>query len=123
MSDKKFTIEFYEKENGEIPVEDFLQSLDKKMRAKIAGLMGILQKYGNQLREPYSKHLEDGIFELRGKVGSDITRVLYFFYYGGKIIFTNGFVKKSQKTPASEILKAKVYRKDYLERCDCDEKI
>ncbi len=82
-----------------------------------------MQEYGNQLREPYSKHLEDGIFELRGKVGSDITRVLYFFYYGGKIIFTNGFVKKSQKTPASEILKAKVYRKDYLERCDCDEKI
>ena len=47
------------------------------------------------LREPYSKHLDDGIFELRCKFGSDITRVLYFFYYEGKIILTNGFVKKN----------------------------
>lgn len=41
--------------------------------------------------------MDDGIFELRGKVGSDISRVLYFFYYEGKIILTNGFVKKTQK--------------------------
>ena len=77
----KFTIEFYERENGEIPVEEFLLGLDKKMRAKILGIMGILQEKGNQLREPYSKHLDDGIFEIRGKVGTDISRVLFFFYY------------------------------------------
>ena len=64
----------------------------------------------------YSKHLEDGIFEIRGKVGSDISRVLYFFYYGGKIILTNGFVKKTQKAPSKEIKRAKKYRKDYIER-------
>ncbi|MFQ9111530.1 MULTISPECIES: type II toxin-antitoxin system RelE/ParE family toxin [Butyribacter] len=39
----------------------------------------IIFKKGNMLRQPYSKHLEDGIFELRCKFGSDITRVLYFF--------------------------------------------
>ena len=114
----KFTIEFYERENGDIPAEEFLLSLDKKMRAKILGIMGILQEKGNQLREPYSKHLDDGIFEIRGKVGTDISRVLYFFYYEGKIIFTNGFVKKTQKTPKSEIDKAKVYRNNYLEKCE-----
>lgn len=119
----KFTIEFYERENGDIPAEEFLLSLDKKMRAKILGIMGILQEKGNQLREPYSKHLDDGIFEIRGKVGTDISRVLYFFYYEGKIIFTNGFVKKTQKTPKSEIDKAKVYRNNYLERCEKNEKI
>ena len=70
---------------------------------KIFGLLGILQEKGNMLREPYSKHLDDGIFELRCKFGSDITRVLYFFYYEGKIILTNGFVKKTQKTPKEEI--------------------
>ena len=42
----KFTIEFYEKENGDIPVEEFLLSIDKKMRAKILGIMGILQERG-----------------------------------------------------------------------------
>lgn len=113
---KGFEVIFYENENGEVPVEDFLLSLDKKMRAKLIGIIKILQEYGNKLREPYSKHLDDGIFEIRSKVGSDISRVLYFFYYDGKIILTNGFVKKTQKTPKSELEKAKSYRKDYLER-------
>ena len=112
----KFSVEFYEKSNGDKPVEEFLLGLDIKMRAKLLGILQILQEKGNQLREPYSKHLEDGIFEVRGKVGTDITRVLYFFYYEGKIILTNGFVKKSQKTPELEIKKAKQYRDDYLER-------
>lgn len=86
------------------------------MRAKLLGLLQILQEKGNQLREPYSKHLEDGIFEIRGKIGTDITRVLYFFYYDGKIILTNGFVKKTQKTPAKEIKLAKKRRNEYLGR-------
>lgn len=76
----------------------------------------VLQEQGNRLREPYSKHLEDGIFEVRGKVGSDISRVLYFFYYGGRIILTNGFIKKTQKTPRNELEKAKLCRKDFMER-------
>ena len=75
----KFIVEFYETENGNIPVEEFLKMLDVKMRAKLLGIIKILQEKGNRLREPYSKHLDDGIFELRGKVGSDISRVLYFF--------------------------------------------
>jgi phage-related protein len=119
----RFVIEFYESGKGDVPAEEFLLNLDIKMRAKILGIMGILQEKGNQLREPYSKHLEDGIFEIRGKVGTDISRVLYFFYYDGKIIFTNGFVKKTQKTPKSEIDKAKVYRKEYIERCEKNEKV
>lgn len=120
---EKFEVEFYEKDNGECPVEEFLLGLDKKMRAKLLGLMGILQEKGNLLREPHSKYLEDGIFELRGKVGKDITRILYFFYYGRKIIVTNGFVKKTQKTPKDEIERAKKYRKEYMERCIDNEKV
>ena len=119
----KFIVEFYETENGNIPVEEFLNMLDVKMRAKLLGIIKILQEKGNRLREPYSKHLDDGIFELRGKVGSDISRVLYFFYYNKKIILTNGFIKKTQKTPKTEIDKAKKYRSDYLERIDKNEKI
>lgn len=113
-----FTVIAYEKENGEAPVEDFLNSLDVKMRAKMFGMIGLLQEKGNQLREPYSKHLDDGIFELRCKVGSNITRVLYFFYYEGKIILTNGLVKKTQKTPPDAIKLAKQRRLDYIERMD-----
>lgn len=112
----KFEVEFYTKNNGEKPARDFILGLDVKMRAKILGIIDVLEEKGNQLREPYSKHLEDGIFEIRGKVGTDITRVLYFFYYGRKIIITNGFIKKTQETPKQEIKLAKAYRKDFLER-------
>ena len=112
----KFTVEFYEKENGEIPVINFIDSLEPKMEAKVLSLIEILEEKGNQLRLPYSECLEDGIFELRCKFGSDITRTLYFFYEGANIILTNGFVKKTQKTPAQEIKLAKLRRDDYLSR-------
>jgi len=112
----EFTVIAYEKEDGKSPVEDFINSLDVKMRAKMYGLLSILQDKGNMLREPYSKHLDDGIFELRCKVGNNIARVLYFFYYEGKIILTNGFVKKTKKTPTEEIRLAKERRTDFIER-------
>ena len=111
-----FEVIFYEKENGDCPVEEFIDSLDVKMRAKMVGLLELLEEKGNQLREPYSKLIDDGIFEIRCKVGNNITRVIYFFYYEGKIILTNGFVKKSQKTPPEEIKLAKIRRADFKER-------
>ena len=110
----KFEVEFYETPNGEQPAKEFLLSIDKKMRAKMADMISILQDNGYELREPYSKYISEGIFELRAKVGSDITRVLYFFYVDRKIILTNGFIKKTQKTPSKEIERAKKYRADYL---------
>ncbi len=117
----KFEVEFYTKVNGDKPAKDFILGLDAKMRAKVLGIINVLEEKRNQLREPYSKHLDDGIFEIRGKVGTDITRVLYFFYYGKKIIITNGFIKKAQETPKREIKLAKPYRKDYLERVENNE--
>ena len=49
----------------------------------------------------------------RTKQGSDITRVLYFFIVGKKAVLTNGFIKKSQKTPKAEKELAKKYKADY----------
>mgnify|MGYP000001298127 FL=1 len=111
-----FDVEYYEKEDGTFPAEEFILSLDSKMQAKMFCELDLLETFGNQLREPHSKPLGDGIYEIRAKVASDITRVLYFFVVNKKIILTNGFVKKTQKTPDNEIALAKKYRKDYLER-------
>jgi len=111
-----FVVEFYETRDGQRPAEDFLDELDIKMRSKLVMTLKVLQEQGNRLREPYSKHLDDGIFEIRTKFGSDITHVLYFFAVGKKVILTNGVIKKTQKTPASEITLAKQYRADYLAR-------
>ena len=76
----------------------------------------MLECNGPELREPYSSPLRDGIFELRAKIGSGITRVLFFFFVGKKIILTNGFTKKTQKTPPDEIKLAKSYRDEFLSR-------
>lgn len=111
-----FQLEFYKTEDGKEPVADFLDSLDDKMAAKLIGLMEILEEKGTELRMPYSEHLDDGIFELRCKLGSNITRALYFFYTGKRIIVTNGFVKKTQKTPAGEIKLARERRADWIKR-------
>ena len=111
-----FTVEFYEMEDGRQPAREFLLSLDKKMRAKLLHRIVLLRDNGTALREPYSKPIGDGIFELRTVFSSNITRVLYFFYRGQTIILTNGFIKKTQKTPPGEIDRAKQYRADYLHR-------
>ena len=112
----KFEVIFYDKPDGNEPVKDFLLSLDKKMRTKMLRTISILADNGTDLREPHSKFLGDGIFELRAKIGSDITRVLYFFFVGHRIILTNGFIKKTQKTPKNEIEEAKKCRAEYLSR-------
>lgn len=119
----KFQVEFYTKENGDKPAKEFIINLDDKMKAKMLGLINILEENGNRLGEPYTKHLEEGIFEIRCKVGSDISRVLYFFYYNRRIILTNGFIKKTQKTPKQELRLAKSYQKDFLERVNDNERI
>ena len=86
------------------------------MASKILWTINLLEEYGPSLREPYSKMIDDGILELRIKVGSDITRVMYFFMVGKKVILTHGFVKKTEETPPSEIDRAKKYREEYLSR-------
>lgn len=115
-TEDKFSVEFFTTDNGNKPAREFLDSLDAKMRSKLLYLLTILEENGNDLREPYSKYLGDHIFELRAKVGSDITRMLYFFYHNGRIIVTNGFVKKTQKTPAQNKTLAKKYREIFLAR-------
>jgi len=108
--------EFYKRENGEKPVKEFLDGLDTKLRAKAVRDIEILCRYGKDLREPYSKYMQDGIYELRTKQSTNITRILYFFYVNNKIILTNGFIKKTQKTPPSEIERAIKYKKDFERR-------
>ncbi len=111
-----YEVEYYERENSERPAEEFILSQDKKMQAKIFMALELLEEMGPLLREPFSKSLGDGIFEVRAQVASDISRVLYFFVVGRKIILTSGFVKNTQKTPPGEIDRAKRYRADHMSR-------
>ena len=111
-----FEVGFYEQENGIVPMNAFLDNLDPKMRVKAIGALDLLAEFGNNLREPYSKALGDGLFELRIKFSSDISRIFYFFVVDNRIILTNGFIKKTQKTPKREIALARKYKTDYDRR-------
>ncbi|MBO4537496.1 MAG: type II toxin-antitoxin system RelE/ParE family toxin [Erysipelotrichaceae bacterium] len=111
-----FVIECYQEIDGTCPVEEFMRRLDKKTKAKIEMIMDLLEEYGNGVGEPYSKYLKDGIFKIRASYNSNAVRILYFFYYGKRIIMTNGFVKKTRKTPPKEIEVAKMRRQRFLNR-------
>ena len=108
-----FDVQYYTLLNGEKPVEKFLDNLDLKMRVKALGSIDILAEFGNTLREPYSKAIGKGLFELRIKFARDITRIFYFFVVDNTVILTNGFVKKTRKTPPNEIALAMKYKADY----------
>ena len=116
MAMDTYEVIFYDLPDGSKPVKDFMDTLDAKMFAKVVRTLEMIKQAGPNLRLPYSEHLDDGIFEIRAKQGSNITRVLYFFFVGKKIILTNGFVKKTQKTPKSQIELAKKYREEYKSR-------
>lgn len=108
-----FDIDFYRLPDGTAPVEEFLDTLTVKMRNKALDSLLILEEFGNSLREPYSKYMGNGLFELRIKFSSDISRIFYFFYADNKIILTNGFIKKTQKTPRAQLKLARQYKAAY----------
>jgi len=117
---KIFELEFYMKENGKIPVQDFLYSLNPKLRAKAFSDIELLKKLGSELKEPYVKPMKGkknrGLYELRIKFSSDIARIFYFTYYNNKFVLLHGFIKKTMKTPEKEIDKARKYMEDYKRR-------
>ena len=86
---------FYEKEDGTIPVQEFLDQLPVKHLAKALRDIDILEKYGIALREPHVKHIDAKLWELRIKSASDISRIFYFVHVGENIVLLHGFVKKT----------------------------
>lgn len=109
------------KENGRIPVKEFLESLPTKLQTKALKDIELLEEHGNELKEPYIKPIKGkkykGLYELRIKFASDITRIFYFTYYDDQYVLLHGFVKKTLKTPTRELEKAKLYMEDFKRRC------
>ena len=112
-----FEIIFYEKENSQNPVKEFLKSLPKKHSAKAYWSIELLEKFGTNLTEPYIKPIKSdkykGLWELRIKFASDISRIFYFMPVGNTFVLLHGFVKKTKGTPVGELEIAKRYMEDY----------
>jgi phage-related protein len=115
-----WNIIFYECENGRIPVQEFINSLSRQQRAKAIHEIEILEQFGTELKMPHAKHIDGKLWELRIKAGNDISRIFYFIHTGNHIILLHGFIKKTQKTPAAEISKAKTYLSNYEGRTEND---
>lgn len=116
-----YRIEFYEDVHGRSELWDQLQALSVKaptnknariQNKQIALYIQLLEQYGTAMNENYTKHLEDGIWELR----PGDNRVLYFFCRGDTYVLLHMFRKRTQKTPRREIARAIAERADYLSR-------
>ena len=100
-----FKIIFYKDGSGKSPVEEFLDDLEKINRLLYDRTLKALEKLKNRIyhKEPLSKHLEVGLWELRIKSENNIVRIIYTFDKGRVIILLHAFVKKQQKTPTREL--------------------
>jgi len=92
----------YQTERGDRPVEIFIELLPKKEQAKIYAAITFLAEKGNELREPFSKSMGGGIFELRVKN----QRLLYCYEEGKRIVLLHAFTKKRWKIPERELILA-----------------
>lgn len=93
---------YFGTELGRCPVEEFIDGIDEAAQRKFVYKRSMLENLGPRLMAPHAKSLGGGIFELRFSGRDSDFRVLYFFD-GNKVIFTNAFKKKTQKTPRNEI--------------------
>lgn len=93
---------------------EFFVKQREKVQEKITWTLELIEQL-EKIPETYLKHIEntDGLYEIRVKLGSDIYRIFCFFDKGKLIILTNGFQKKTQKTPKKEIYKALLIKKEY----------
>ncbi len=105
-----YEVRFYKTRDGREPIAEYITELanknDKDSRIKLKKIreyIKVLSEYGTQAGEPYMKHLDGGIWELRPLRD----RILFVAWHNGSYVLLHHFMKKTTKTPAREIEKAK----------------
>lgn len=113
----EFTVEFYETEAGKCPVREFLDELKagdpNDFAAVLAGLAKLRSRQCH--REPLSKALGDGLYELR-HVGKLNTRLLWFFVSGRRIVVVHGIRNKARTIRARDVATARERIRDWQDR-------
>lgn len=82
-------------------VKRFVNDLEMSTAAKVFRMFELLEKFGHALGMPHSKHIRNGLFELRAR-GTQEVRIFYAFYKDAAMLL-HGFFKKSQRTPTKEL--------------------
>jgi len=112
-----FTVEFYETKSGSCPVQDFLDELKISDAGDFAAVVAGFAKLRNRQyhREPLSKVIGDGLFELH-HVGKLNTRVLWFFMKGRRIVALHAIRNKGQALLARDLETARERMRDWQVR-------
>ena len=92
--------------------KDFFKSLSQGAQWKVLYVLDML-KTQQRLNQNFVKHIRDGIYELRAKHNGNIYRAFFIFDDGNIVLLLNGFQKKQQKTPQSEINMAVKLKNEY----------
>jgi phage-related protein len=88
--------------NDEVRME--MVQLPRDMQAKFEHITVMIKDFGlEKVREPYVKHVEGKIWEIRLKGRDGIARSLYVTATGKRLVIVRTFVKKTQQTPRKEI--------------------
>ena len=90
----------------------FYRGLDAGAQKKVDYVLAML-KIQERVNERFVKFIRDGIFEIRASHNGNIYRAFFIFDEGNIVMLFNGFQKKTQKTPESEIEKAWKLKKEY----------
>jgi phage-related protein len=116
-----YDICFYKDNNGNEPIRTFLKEMRQKSKgnkeirirfSKIVAYINQLGEHGTIIGEPFVKHIEDDIWELRPTKD----RIFFFCWHGNSFVLLHHYVKKTQKTPRREIEQAKRNKMDFIER-------
>ncbi len=114
--DVNYSVIYYERENGESPVREFIQQFETLTeKPAVYARLELLEEYGPQLKRPYADYVRDKIYELRFKLSRKQIRILYFIH-DKTVVLTNGLIKKTKQIPENEIKRAIGYRRDYFVR-------
>ena len=110
-------VAFYRNASGSSPVEEFLDSLPSKAAQKVVWVLSLIEEL-EIVPAKYFKKLEGhpGVYECRVDFGGNTYRLMGFFHEGRFVVLTNGFQKKSQKTPPEEIDLCVKRMKEFLGR-------
>lgn len=87
-------------------IDKQLEALPPKIQANMLRIIDLLVIGGNEVKEPHTKSLGNGLFEIRAKGEEGVARAFFTFKKDKIIIIFHIFIKKSQKTPKNELRKA-----------------
>lgn len=111
-----FDLVFFATERGDSPIDEFLDDLDKKSRAKVAAYLSLLEEEGPNLKRPYADVVRGKIRELRIHYSSNQYRVLYFFHIRDQIVLVHAFSKKTQQLKEKDIELSERRMEDWIRR-------